>query len=69
MLRLSIRIRESLRLMCELSFFEVSGILIFERAFRGEYGMGTQANELALGCDCLGKIHYLVSNYFEDYSF
>jgi len=28
----------------------------------GEYGMGTMANELSLGCDCLGKIHYLVSN-------
>ena len=22
--------------------------------------MGTMANELALGCDCLGQIHYLV---------
>ena len=27
----------------------------------GEYGMGTMANELSLGCDCLGQIHYLVS--------
>lgn len=26
----------------------------------GEYGMGTMANELTLGCDCLGQIHYLV---------
>lgn len=26
----------------------------------GEYGMGTMANELELGCDCLGQIHYLV---------
>lgn len=25
----------------------------------GEYGMGTMANELTLGCDCLGQIHYL----------
>ncbi|KAG1848527.1 copper amine oxidase [Suillus subalutaceus] len=25
----------------------------------GEYGMGTMANELSLGCDCLGQIHYL----------
>ncbi|KAI6010950.1 copper amine oxidase [Pisolithus orientalis] len=25
----------------------------------GEYGMGMVANELSLGCDCLGKIHYL----------
>lgn len=23
--------------------------------------MGTMANELSLGCDCLGQIHYLVS--------
>ena len=30
----------------------------------GEYGMGTMANELSLGCDCLGQIHYLVSFYF-----
>ncbi|KAK0461555.1 copper amine oxidase [Armillaria novae-zelandiae] len=26
----------------------------------GEYGMGTMANELSLGCDCVGQIHYLV---------
>lgn len=32
-----------------------------ERGRSGEYGMGTMANELTLGCDCLGKIHYLVS--------
>ncbi|KAI0698993.1 peroxisomal copper amine oxidase [Cytidiella melzeri] len=25
----------------------------------GEYGMGTMANELSIGCDCLGQIHYL----------
>ena len=24
----------------------------------GEYGIGTLANSLALGCDCLGHIHY-----------
>ncbi|RPD53949.1 peroxisomal copper amine oxidase [Lentinus tigrinus ALCF2SS1-7] len=29
----------------------------------GEYGMGTMANELTLGCDCLGKIHYLPGSY------
>ena len=29
-------------------------------ASSGEYGIGTVANELSLGCDCLGKIHYLV---------
>lgn len=22
--------------------------------------MGTMANELSLGCDCLGQIHYMV---------
>ncbi|KAI5116906.1 hypothetical protein M0805_000801 [Coniferiporia weirii] len=25
----------------------------------GEYGMGTMANDLSLGCDCVGTIHYL----------
>ncbi|KAL5521964.1 AMO1 [Sanghuangporus sanghuang] len=25
----------------------------------GEYGMGSMANDLALGCDCVGAIHYL----------
>ncbi|KAG9049364.1 hypothetical protein FS837_010578, partial [Tulasnella sp. UAMH 9824] len=29
----------------------------------GEYGMGTQANELSLGCDCLGTIHYLAGPF------
>ncbi|KAI0263644.1 copper amine oxidase [Gloeopeniophorella convolvens] len=29
----------------------------------GEYGMGTMANELSLGCDCLGQIHYLSGAY------
>ncbi|KAF8131567.1 copper amine oxidase [Boletus edulis] len=29
----------------------------------GEYGMGTMANDLSLGCDCLGKIHYLPGSY------
>ncbi|KAG6834338.1 hypothetical protein H0H93_010359, partial [Arthromyces matolae] len=29
----------------------------------GEYGMGTQANELSLGCDCVGQIHYLPGAY------
>ncbi|KIK71526.1 hypothetical protein GYMLUDRAFT_149303 [Collybiopsis luxurians FD-317 M1] len=29
----------------------------------GEYGMGTMANELALGCDCVGQIHYLPGAY------
>lgn len=26
--------------------------------------MGTMANELTLGCDCLGQIHYLVRNRY-----
>ncbi|KAF8530017.1 copper amine oxidase [Hysterangium stoloniferum] len=29
----------------------------------GEYGIGTQANDLTLGCDCLGRIHYLPGVY------
>lgn len=29
----------------------------------GEYGMGTNAKELTLGCDCLGTIHYLPGAY------
>ncbi|KAH6917114.1 peroxisomal copper amine oxidase [Coprinopsis sp. MPI-PUGE-AT-0042] len=29
----------------------------------GEYGMGTMAKELSLGCDCLGSIHYLPGAY------
>lgn len=29
----------------------------------GEYGMGTMANELSLGCDCLGTIHYMPGAY------
>lgn len=29
----------------------------------GEYGMGTLANSLKLGCDCLGTIHYLDGHY------
>ncbi|KDQ14911.1 hypothetical protein BOTBODRAFT_131906 [Botryobasidium botryosum FD-172 SS1] len=29
----------------------------------GEYGMGQQANELSLGCDCLGSIHYLPGSF------
>ncbi|KAH0591411.1 hypothetical protein H2248_001488 [Termitomyces sp. 'cryptogamus'] len=29
----------------------------------GEYGMGAMANELSLGCDCLGQIHYLPGSY------
>ncbi len=41
--------------------YAVIGIRLELSVFhRGEYGMGTMANELTLGCDCLGKIHYLV---------
>ncbi|KAF8971756.1 peroxisomal copper amine oxidase [Flammula alnicola] len=29
----------------------------------GEYGMGTMANELSLGCDCLGQIHYMPGSF------
>ncbi|QRW02902.1 primary-amine oxidase [Ceratobasidium sp. AG-Ba] len=29
----------------------------------GEYGIGLQANELSLGCDCLGCIHYLSGSF------
>lgn len=29
----------------------------------GEYGMGTMACELSLGCDCLGTIHYMPGSY------
>jgi len=32
----------------------------------GEYGLGTMANELALGCDCVGQIHYLVRCFSHD---
>lgn len=35
-------------------------ILSYLFTLSGEYGMGTMANELTLGCDCLGQIHYLV---------
>ncbi len=29
----------------------------------GEYGLGMLANSLALGCDCLGEIHYLDAHF------
>jgi len=32
----------------------------------GEYGMGTMANELSLGCDCLGQIHYLPGSFVKN---
>ncbi|THH31254.1 hypothetical protein EUX98_g2908 [Antrodiella citrinella] len=32
----------------------------------GEYGMGTMANDLSLGCDCLGQIHYLPGSYIKN---
>lgn len=38
----------------------VSFVVLNQLSSSGEYGMGTMANELSLGCDCLGQIHYLV---------
>ena len=29
--------------------------------------MGNQANELSLGCDCLGQIHYFVRSFFRSF--
>ncbi|KAG9039037.1 hypothetical protein FRB95_012748 [Tulasnella sp. JGI-2019a] len=29
----------------------------------GEYGVGVGTNELSLGCDCVGKVHYLPASY------
>jgi Cu2+-containing amine oxidase len=31
-------------------------------SYSGEYGIGMMANNLALGCDCVGQIHYLASH-------
>lgn len=50
--------RESLLLMC--AYAEHHKKRCVDSFHSGEYGMGTQANELSLGCDCLGQIHYLV---------
>ncbi|KAI5776904.1 copper amine oxidase [Geopyxis carbonaria] len=33
----------------------------------GDAGAGVMANNLKLGCDCLGSIHYLSSNLADDY--
>ncbi|KAF8633538.1 hypothetical protein AX15_001342 [Amanita polypyramis BW_CC] len=32
----------------------------------GEYGMGTMANELSIGCDCVGHIQYLPGTFIGD---
>ena len=48
----------NLHLTRGLSNYSTSSIDLFGSS--GEYGMGTMANDLSLGCDCLGKIHYLV---------
>lgn len=48
----------NLHLTRGLSNYSTSSIDL--SGFSGEYGMGTMANDLSLGCDCLGKIHYLV---------
>ncbi|XP_006453965.1 hypothetical protein AGABI2DRAFT_196562 [Agaricus bisporus var. bisporus H97] len=29
----------------------------------GEYGVGQMANQLSLGCDCVGQVHYLGGSY------
>lgn len=41
--------------------------LTMNAALSGEYGMGAMANDLTLGCDCLGTIHYL-PGYFVGHS-
>ncbi|KAG8834242.1 hypothetical protein FRC17_009318 [Serendipita sp. 399] len=35
----------------------------------GEYGMGTQGNDLSLGCDCLGTIHYMARRILSIFRF
>ena len=61
MVHQSILTRESLPLMCASGrLLQMINEMLIANIFSGEYGMGTQANELSLGCDCLGKIHYLV---------
>jgi hypothetical protein len=52
--------RESLLLMCTSGRLLQTKDMLIANIFSGEYGMGSQANELSLGCDCLGQIHYLV---------
>lgn len=52
------RTPENLHLTRRLSNYPTSSVDL--SGFSGEYGMGTMANDLSLGCDCLGKIHYLV---------
>jgi hypothetical protein len=51
---------ENLLLIRKLATYEINVDAQTHTSFRGEYGMGTMANELSLGCDCLGQIHYLV---------
>ena len=50
------------------SIFHRTFSLNFVRRLSGEYGLGTMANELALGCDCLGQIHYLVCCFSHDFN-
>ena len=63
MVRLSIPIPGSSRLIreCDPRLSRRLKLKIFFK--RGEYGMGNQANELSLGCDCLGQIHYFVRSF------
>jgi primary-amine oxidase len=57
--RRSIRIPGNLLLMCERRQRLPCGSRAdFIRS--GEYGVGMMANELSLGCDCVGHIQYLV---------
>ena len=62
MLPLHSRILGSLPLIRECQIVPMSPFFLLRCLHdSGEYGMGTMANELSLGCDCLGQIHYLVS--------
>jgi primary-amine oxidase len=43
-----------------IPYADTNPTVVFKNAFDiGEYGLGPYINSLALGCDCLGEIHYL----------
>ncbi|HEY3614857.1 MAG TPA: primary-amine oxidase [Gaiellales bacterium] len=43
-----------------IPYADTNPTVVFKNAFDiGEYGLGSYANSLALGCDCLGEITYL----------
>jgi len=65
---LNILIPESLLLMCKNELLLSLPMANNTLYCRGEYGLGTLANELSLGCDCLGQIHYLVSRDFSHHA-